>query len=233
MHHEEHDGPVVTDVREVWFAGCHCDIGGGSVKNGTPNSLARIPLRWMIRECFRTNTGIQFYRESFKNVGLDPDTFLDPRPPAIAPTPTRVAHVQAAAKAATKAAAHAPEPSDGTLVEAQASLTAASSFRSEEDEELADALSRKYDQLELSKTWWILELLPMRHREQNREDYSLTYEWKLNLGRGRRVPAPVSEKGEKVLVHRSVKTRMEAEGLPEGKYVPKAHFQGHDHEWVD
>jgi hypothetical protein len=53
------------------------DVGGGSVKNGTPHSLARIPLRWMIRECFRANTGIQFYRESLKRVGLNPDTLLD------------------------------------------------------------------------------------------------------------------------------------------------------------
>ena len=128
----------------------------------------------MIRECFRTNTGIQFYRESFKEVGLDPDTFLDPRPPALAPTATRVADIEAAARAA----AHASEPSDGTLVEAQGSPTAASSFISEEDEELADALSPKYDQLELSKPWWILEFLPIRYREQNRKDYSLTYEWK-------------------------------------------------------
>jgi hypothetical protein len=152
---EENDGPEVTDVREVWFAGCHCDIGGGSVPNGTRNSLARIPFRWMIRECFRANTGIQFYRESFKEVGLDPDTFLDPRPPTLAPTPARVAEVEAAA--------HAAEPTDQTLVDqAQASPTAASSFRSEEAEELADALSPIYDQLKLSKPWWILELIRSR-----------------------------------------------------------------------
>ncbi|KAJ7095024.1 hypothetical protein C8R44DRAFT_890151 [Mycena epipterygia] len=31
-----HNGPsVVTDVQEVWFADCHCDVGGGSVLNGT------------------------------------------------------------------------------------------------------------------------------------------------------------------------------------------------------
>jgi hypothetical protein len=80
----------MTDVREVWFVGCHCgacdrlqavlpishrqvDVGGGSVPNGTRNNLARIPLRWMIRECFRADTGIQFFCE---DVGLDPDPLL-------------------------------------------------------------------------------------------------------------------------------------------------------------
>ena len=56
---------------------------------------------------------------------------------------------------------------------------------------------------------------------------------RLNLGRGRKVPVPVSDRGEKVLVHRSVKTRMEVEGLPGGTYVPKAKFRGFDVEWVD
>lgn len=42
---------------EVWFAGAHTDVGGGSVKNGERYSLARISLRWMIRQCFKCDTG--------------------------------------------------------------------------------------------------------------------------------------------------------------------------------
>ncbi|KAI0354700.1 hypothetical protein OH77DRAFT_1521587 [Trametes cingulata] len=68
-----------TDVKEVWFAGCHCDVGGGSVPDDTHHALARIPLRWMIRECFRTNTGIRFHGELLKQIGLDPAT-LWPNP---------------------------------------------------------------------------------------------------------------------------------------------------------
>ena len=56
---------------------------------------------------------------------------------------------------------------------------------------------------------------------------------RINLGRPRRVPEPVSEMEKKILVHRSVKTRMEAEGLEEGKYTPKAKFEHLDFEWVD
>ncbi|KAG9089298.1 hypothetical protein FRC06_001632, partial [Ceratobasidium sp. 370] len=36
-----------TDVKEVWFAGCHSDVGGGSVLDTTPHSLSNITLRWM------------------------------------------------------------------------------------------------------------------------------------------------------------------------------------------
>ncbi|KAH8987362.1 hypothetical protein EDB86DRAFT_2808911 [Lactarius hatsudake] len=227
------DGQWETDVREVWFAGCHCDVGGGSVPNGTRNSLARIPLRWMIRECFRANTGIQFYRESFKEIGLDPETLINPnklfapRPPALTPSAAQVAQVQTSA--------HFAEPTDGTLVtdQVQASPTAATTFQTEEIEELADALSPTYDQLKLSKKWWLLEVIPMQHRVQDRRNCTWKYFWKMNLGAGRTVPEPIPENGEKIYVHRSVKIRMEAEGLKDGKYVPKAKFHGFDHEWVD
>ena len=57
---------------------------------------------------------------------------------------------------------------------------------------------------------------------------------RINWGGPRRVPEPISERKEtKVFVHRSVKTRMEAEGLEGGKYTPRAKFEHLDFEWVD
>lgn len=41
---------------------------------------------------------------------------------------------------------------------------------SEEEEDLRDALCPIYDQLSLAPGWWILELLPMRHRVQKDDD---------------------------------------------------------------
>jgi len=225
-------GHTETDVQEVWFAGCHCDIGGGSVENDTRNSLARIPLRWMIRECFAANTGIQFYRETFKDIGLDPDTldpFVKKRPSALVASTSAVAEANEAARHKHKA-----EPTDGTLVdEVQASPTAASSFKTEEEEELADALSPLFDQLKLSRSWWILEILPIKHRRQNRHDASWLPYWLVNWGRARKVPELIREKKEKIHVHRSVKIRMEAKGLKGGDYEPKAKFDLADCEWVD
>lgn len=46
------------------------DVGGGSVPNGTRYSLARIPLRWMIRECFKCDTGIIFDGAQLQQAGL-------------------------------------------------------------------------------------------------------------------------------------------------------------------
>ena len=59
---------------------------------------------------------------------------------------------------------------------------------------------------------------------------------RINWGRPRRVPDPVIEslrKDDKIRVHRSVRTRMEAEGLEGGKYTPRAKFEHMDFEWVD
>ena len=38
--------------------------------NNTTHALARIPLRWIIRECFRCNTGIMFDAPMLQQVGL-------------------------------------------------------------------------------------------------------------------------------------------------------------------
>lgn len=46
--------PEATDVKEIWFAGSHSDVGGGEMPadgNFAPR-LSYLPLRWMIREAF-------------------------------------------------------------------------------------------------------------------------------------------------------------------------------------
>jgi hypothetical protein len=55
------------------------------------------------------------------------------------------------------------------------------------------------------------------------------------MGRGRQIPKSVCERKEKVFVHRSVKTRMDAAAdcLDGEKYIPKANFEHYGVEWVD
>ena len=46
------------------------DVGGGSVKNDTRHALARIPLRWMVRQCFECKTGMLFDAVMLQQLGM-------------------------------------------------------------------------------------------------------------------------------------------------------------------
>ncbi|KAF9477867.1 hypothetical protein BDN70DRAFT_913930 [Pholiota conissans] len=198
-----------TDIEEVWFAGCHCDVGGGSVDNDVPHSLARIALRWMIRECFKADTGIMFSAEGLREVGIDPHSLypvVKPRPP---PRSAEGAKIQSL---------NDPKPEN---FEEYAGLTALDAPKTEEDHELSDALAPIYDQLDLAWFWWILEYIPFHQKYQKGNDtWNGTYQW--NRGSGRIIP---KQKKYFVKVHRSVKMRMEAEHKNGEKYSPKASFQ--------
>ncbi|KAL1951078.1 hypothetical protein VTO73DRAFT_227 [Trametes versicolor] len=198
------DSDGSTDVLEVWFAGCHCDVGGGSVADSVEHTLARIPLRWMIRECFKTNTGIRFHGELLKRIGLDPKA-LHPvvleRPPAVQPQPAL--HVGSVAP---------PVP-----------------LTTEEEHEVRDALCPLYDQLALAPYWWALEILPMKRRWQGpAPEHKEMHVFGANLGYGRVVP----KHHEPFYVHRSVKLRMETPDIEGGPYKPKAQY-ANEPIWVD
>ena len=132
------------------------------MKNGTRHSLARISLRWMIRECFKANTGIMFESKGLRTLGLDPSMLyptVKPRPPPL-PVNPELHQCQRVLK----------EPSwirrwlfPG---EKKKKGGATDPVGSEEEEDLKDALSPIYDQLKLRRAWWILEVLPLRFKHQ-------------------------------------------------------------------
>jgi hypothetical protein len=209
----------------------------------------------MIRQCFLAETGIQFYRESFISIGLDPATLFPkvlPRLPQLKPSASCVVD----ARAATCSDIHHDHNSYSDQVPVQASPVAGCTFISEDHEELLDALSPINDQLgPWLSPWRILEIVPFLHSEQNRNDPKLSWDFdrwyvffspipslcrsrgrdffllRPNLARGRQIPTPARKRKEKVLVHRSVKTRMDAECFE--KYKPKARFEGSEIEWVE
>jgi hypothetical protein len=231
---------------------CHIspDVGGGNVKNGTRHSLARIPLRWMIRECFLAGTGIQFHRSAFSDIGMDPSNlypFVTSRPAPIPSTPELVEHANIDAEvderteryedgelkkpdsdniSSTKRPAHHEHTASGVGTslanEMQADRQAVVLQMSEEEEEIRDALTPSFDALQPMSAWWILEFLPIKMRVQNKNMHWTTRSV-INRGGPRAVPASRDEH-QIVRVHRSVKLRMDAEGLSQGKYVPRAIF---------
>ena len=230
-----------TDCEEVWFAGVHCgiflniifarvldrvltlifvyvDVGGGSVANGTRYSLARIPLRWMIRQCFILNTGILFHKHQFKNIGLDPDTLYPevlPRPPLPNTKPDYPSLARRFDPPLNFAKSY-----DDTIVKPVRG--GREPFVNEEEEDMLDALAPMFDQLKLAKWWWVLECIPIRLRHQNDDGkwktqtrcvlpsplfHALTYQDRVNLGSARSIP---DQTKNKVKVHRTVKIRMDA-----------------------
>ena len=119
----------------------------------------------MVRECFKAHTGILFYADKLREIGLNPDK-LYPYPkvwnrPAKLPVEGR--KIQ-------------NPPQDPIPIKVQKFLKwqqenpdhveVTEAMGSEEEEELKDALSPKYDQLKLAKWWYALEwmLLPFRHQ---------------------------------------------------------------------
>ncbi|KAF8167168.1 hypothetical protein B0H34DRAFT_791932 [Crassisporium funariophilum] len=198
-------GQHVTDVQEVWFAGCHCDVGGGAVKNEIRNNLARISLRWMIRECFKLKTGILFHRDTFKMIGMDANTLW----PRVKPRPEPVTSFAGEPPALTR------EPPSMNMA---GILDEVNDFVSEEEEDLADALSPINDMLNISKSWWVMEYIPQRIRFQTDDD-SWVRKLSINRGRGRVIP---KQRIEGVQIHRTVQLRMNARKEGEDPYEPRA-----------
>ncbi|KAF8527210.1 hypothetical protein JB92DRAFT_3087166 [Gautieria morchelliformis] len=241
-------GRYETDVLEVWFAGCHCDIGGGAVENSRRHNLARIPLRWMIRQCFLANTGIRFHGPLLAAIGLDPNTLypvVKPRPPAVfysppqpeTPPSTRQLLPDQDQDQGCGSAEHpindAQNASDATVARATPlgyGNVLVSSILSEEEEDLADALCPMYDQLRLAPLWWLLEGLPMGLDTQRYDNNEWVRHLRINLGQGRKIPR---QRQHGLNVHRSVQVRMKAgDAVAGGAYVPRATWKV-EPTWVD
>ncbi|PLN82614.1 hypothetical protein BDW42DRAFT_200364 [Aspergillus taichungensis] len=59
------DQNMSQDIEEVWFAGCHSDIGGGlELDDDEDIALSHVPLVWMVQEAQRA--GLQFDSEKMK-----------------------------------------------------------------------------------------------------------------------------------------------------------------------
>jgi hypothetical protein len=143
--------PAITDVKEVWFAGqyvcvvaipflsvflagCHADIGGGSHGDEVDTSLSKIPLRWMIKECFLMKTGIIFDKDHLEAFGLLKLKDLESSDPGAVPTYTT--------SAASFTGPPAPTPNSQST-------------------NVVDACADIYNQLSLNIGWWVLEAIPM------------------------------------------------------------------------
>ncbi|KAF8323141.1 hypothetical protein DL93DRAFT_2070644 [Clavulina sp. PMI_390] len=238
--HEEQDpsaGPIPTgkgtDCKEVYFAGCHADIGGGSVPSHTKWALENIPFRWMIKEILEAQPGIIFRddpRLAEMGIYIDPEvrrqdstSSSTTRTPAVG-SPERPEDPSARTysaepggpegKAAVVLGPDPPEPDDSP------------SPYMPVDARHQDVTAKMNDELASNPFWIPLEFLPFVTSYQDEDDV-----WhnriRFNLFRGRRIQPPPSPsnpnsqsspdpRGANIssapaLFHISVKQRMEAD----------------------
>jgi len=181
-----------TDVLEVWFSGCHSDVGGGNVENDVDISLAQIPLRWMVEHIMESGCGIRFNNDKLASLGLSELSF---QPPA---TPGR----------------KQSGPDNNCTFSGNGHVTGVVPDRRDAMPfaERSDAHAPMYDELGTNLFWWTLEFLPVSNIWQD-GDRSWHSEWRVNWGKGRFIPF----RGPKF--HRTVKERMDYAPL---KYTPRA-----------
>lgn len=188
---------IVTDVLEVWFTGAHADIGGGAVLNDERHKLSRIPLRWMIRQCFECNTGILFGTAALAEAGIDVQAvwpvYKTPKKPIVGPSPMMVEQYEAGALPPLRQRSTAlgvdrdkSRKNDAEVFRIDIS-NEAEMRRLEPDclpeqvEDHFDAMAPINDQLELAKGWWILEFWPVKLRVQ-KEDGRWEKVVRINMG---------------------------------------------------
>ncbi|KAJ6551614.1 hypothetical protein B0H19DRAFT_174288 [Mycena capillaripes] len=213
---------VVTDVEEVWFAGCHCDVGGGSVLNGTRPNLAHISLRWMIRECFKARTGMIFSAAELAKLGIEPSHLYPDvrrRPDVdVVPRGTKIIRAIEAPEWGPWAKSFFTKPKAGELTLPNIS---------EEDLDALDAFAPMYDQLVIKSTMWkVMESWSLEKPVHNDADDTWSKTSQQHNGIGRSIPPAKSTHGGKIRVHRTVRMRMQGmyeNGADKGKqYIPKA-----------
>ncbi|SMR53574.1 unnamed protein product [Zymoseptoria tritici ST99CH_1E4] len=216
-------GTAQTDSLEVWFAGCHADVGGGAVKNEVRHKLSQIPLRWMIRQCFECDTGIIFNTHRLAEEGLDVHT-LWPRYIALgrptAPPPKHLMEKYRAGEIGpisrrTTALEDVGEDDNDNRDEGSFQLriweddekqVLTNLYTPEQTEDFFDAISPLNDQLKDAKGWWALELWPIKVRVQPEGSEQWVKKVRMNLGRYR----PAQELAPNL--HWTVQQRMEEKG---------------------
>ncbi|EMD39907.1 hypothetical protein CERSUDRAFT_81231 [Gelatoporia subvermispora B] len=191
------DEPITyTDILEVWFAGCHADIGGSAVSNTTKKCLSNITLYWMMREVVEAQCGISFDSAALLRENI-PDSILagstqDPTDGTTITSP--------------------PLPTSSGLGDSASGDTTKSGVQTPQSG--IDALQPIHDELKEDILWWLLEIIPTSYTWQDASGKWHTT-WSIHLGKGRYIPYSQPN------FHVSVKERMADTAL---KYTPRARW---------
>ena len=163
---------LLQSVQEVWFAGCHSDVGGwystfknelvpliltistgGTIRDDCRYSLADISLRWMVKQVVLSQCGILFDHAALRRADIDISTIVitDPHQPTVGDFWKKGSKVP-----------KSPSTESGREdADSHDDQDAAELWPSDQDV-LADC----HDALKGRKAWWMLEILPTKYAWQ-------------------------------------------------------------------
>jgi len=183
----EREGPSMTPstppwrpeplpaVQEVWFAGCHSDVGGAGVKDTVRYSLGDISLRWMVKQVILSQCGIRFDAAALRRADIDVSTIV-----LAAPAQQTVEQLWR-----RKSEAEAVTISSGSLAPPEGDGGGEDMIRKGKGKDVEeqvwpqeeDVLTDTHDKLKSQPWWWFLELMPMKFTRQEADG-----KWKSKWG---------------------------------------------------
>ena len=146
-------------TQEVWFAGCHSDVGGGAVEDAVRYSLADISLRWMVKQVIISQCGIRFDAMALRRADIDiSNIIIDGHAQPIVEkfwrrepeSESEVSPTSPASPGENGSGEDMIQKGKGKGVEAQA-------WPQEQD-----VLTDIHDELKIQPMWWLLEIIPMK-----------------------------------------------------------------------
>ncbi|KZV71102.1 hypothetical protein PENSPDRAFT_418968 [Peniophora sp. CONT] len=215
------DAIFTTNVKEVWFAGCHGDVGGGSTPDTDDFALSDIPLRWMVREAMQAQCGLIFDNSELtrNNIPLSIANIFELHP---SKGMQRTLHdFEAPGHVNVE---HSPA-SDTENEGASGSSTSEVQQTAQSEREVLEIQQPIHDELKRKPLWWLLEVLPTKYTWQRSSSNQWAAEWSIHLGEGRGIPDNAHP-----LFHESVRRRMQDTNC---KYKPRAKYEDGTEEYVD
>ena len=204
----DEDEAAEQDIQEIWFPGCHADLGGGwPLAAGEESALSHGPLVWMVREAQRA--GLDFDPDKMRTLRCSEEDmdFLSEAANAGGPS---VPEVQVTEPPDLFRSPHSEHDPSGWVPGLQPSPPTQSAFH----KNLYSAATRGvlHDCLEFNNglprfsvlSWKIMEYMPFRRMDLKSDGSWQAISFPLPMGEVRDIP-------ENAWIHNSAIRRMEAD----------------------
>ncbi|MCJ1308411.1 hypothetical protein MMC25_002064 [Agyrium rufum] len=209
---DDADEALPQDIQEVWFPGCHADIGGGwPIAKGEEVPLSHGPLVWMVRELQRA--GLRLNMDMVHRMRCHDLEFEEPFTESNKKLHSDHPVPQVRINSGRGDITDNPSPKysvDGGKVESEISQDPRSSFHRALESGAIRGLI--HDCLEFKQglpassviSWRLMEYLPFRRMDLQPDGSWLSINWPLPKGETRDIP-------ESAWIHHSALKRMQAD----------------------